>query len=56
MIQRQVAWWAEAVEDFDEAFQWYESRRPGLGIEFAEDAGSKIDFPLAFSSGRIPWF
>jgi toxin ParE1/3/4 len=23
--------------DFQSAFDWYESRRPGLGLEFAED-------------------
>ena len=51
MIRRQVDWWTEALEDFDEAFQWYESRRTGLGVEFAEEAAAHIDsllrFPLA---------
>ena len=26
---------AEARADFDEAFDWYEAQRPGLGIDFA---------------------
>ena len=26
---------AEAQDEFDEAFDWYEGRRPGLGVSFA---------------------
>lgn len=27
---------AEAEREFDESFDWYEGRKPGLGVEFAE--------------------
>ena len=48
----QVFWRADALEDFDEAFHWYEEQRPGLGLEFARDLDSHIarlpSFPRAF--------
>jgi len=48
----QVFWRADALEDFDEAFHWYEEQRPGLGLEFARDLDSHIErlpsFPRAF--------
>lgn len=28
---------AEAQTDFDEAFDWYEAQRPGLGVDFAAE-------------------
>jgi plasmid stabilization system protein ParE len=48
MTPRSVDWWVEAVEDLDEAFQWYETRRAGLGVEFAEDADRQIAWLLRF--------
>ena len=43
----------EAERDFAEAFDWYETQKPGLGTEFinaVEDAISTIQIsPLAFA-------
>jgi toxin ParE1/3/4 len=33
----------EAQADFDEAFDWYESQRPGLGIDFAAQVQAVFD-------------
>jgi plasmid stabilization system protein ParE len=33
----------EAQREFDEAFDWYESRRPGLGIEFVGEVQRVLD-------------
>ena len=34
---------AEAQADFDEAFDWYERQRPGLGIDFAAEVQEVFD-------------
>jgi plasmid stabilization system protein ParE len=34
---------AEAQVEFDEAFDWYEARRPGLGVDFAERVQEVFD-------------
>ncbi|MHB1421861.1 MAG: type II toxin-antitoxin system RelE/ParE family toxin [Gemmataceae bacterium] len=34
---------AEAQTDFDEAFDWYEAQRPGLGIDFAAEVQKVFD-------------
>jgi plasmid stabilization system protein ParE len=34
---------AEAQADFDEAFDWYEAQRPGLGTEFAAEVQKVFD-------------
>jgi plasmid stabilization system protein ParE len=34
---------AEAQAEFDEAFDWYEARRPGLGVDFAECVQEAFD-------------
>jgi toxin ParE1/3/4 len=34
---------AEAEEEFDEAFDWYDARRAGLGPEFAEEVQRAFD-------------
>jgi plasmid stabilization system protein ParE len=33
----------EAQADFDEAFDWYESQRPGLGIDFTAQVQEVFD-------------
>ncbi len=33
----------EAQTDFDEAFDWYEAQRPGLGIDFAAEVQRVFD-------------
>jgi toxin ParE1/3/4 len=33
----------EAQTDFDEAFDWYENQRPGLGIDFAAQVQEVFD-------------
>lgn len=33
----------KARAEFDEAFDWYERQRPGLGVEFAERVQSVFD-------------
>ena len=33
----------EAQAEFDEAFDWYESQRPGLGVDFAARVQSVFD-------------
>ena len=44
----------EAESDINEAFQWYESKHPGLGetfIQYVEDTLSRIAFnPLIYPS------
>jgi plasmid stabilization system protein ParE len=43
-----------AEEEFDEAIRYYEERRPGLGLEFAEEVYGAIarivEFPNAWTS------
>jgi plasmid stabilization system protein ParE len=34
---------AEAQTEFDEAFDWYEARRPGLGVDFATQVRAVFD-------------
>jgi len=34
---------AEAVIDIQEAFEWYEAQRSGLGVEFIEELESSYD-------------
>jgi plasmid stabilization system protein ParE len=34
---------AEAQADFDEAFDWYEGQRPGLGVDFAAQVQDVFD-------------
>lgn len=34
---------AEAQTDFDEAFDWYEAQRPGLGTDFATEVQKVFD-------------
>jgi plasmid stabilization system protein ParE len=34
---------AEAQTDFDEAFDWYEAQRPGLGTDFAAEVHKVFD-------------
>ena len=34
---------AEAQDDFDEAFDWYEAQRPGLGTDFADQVQQTFD-------------
>jgi toxin ParE1/3/4 len=34
---------AEAETEFDEAFDWYEGRRPGLGVAFAGEVQRVFD-------------
>lgn len=45
---------SEAIADIHESFEWYESRRPGLGYTFVDEIEicfSKITtFPLHYSS------
>lgn len=42
---------ADALQDLEEAVAWYESRRPGLGIEFVVEVRRTVaaiaDFPNA---------
>jgi plasmid stabilization system protein ParE len=33
----------EARAEFDEAFDWYEAQRPGLGVDFAERVQEVFD-------------
>ena len=33
----------EAQAEFDEAFDWYENQRPGLGVDFAERVQEVFD-------------
>jgi plasmid stabilization system protein ParE len=33
----------EARAEFDEAFDWYEQQRPGLGVEFADSVHEVFD-------------
>jgi hypothetical protein len=34
---------SEATIEFDEAFDWYEERRPGLGNRFRESVAAVLD-------------
>ncbi|ETX08512.1 MAG: hypothetical protein ETSY2_04995 [Candidatus Entotheonella gemina] len=34
----------EARFEFDEAFDWYEQQRPGLGVEFVEHVQEVLDW------------
>ena len=34
---------AEAEKEFDEAFDWYEGKRPGLGVDFAAQVQQIFD-------------
>lgn len=42
---------ADALQDLEDAVAWYESRRPGLGVELAIEvravAAAIVDFPNA---------
>lgn len=40
---RAIALRREAQQEFDEAFDWYEGRRPGLGRQFAERIQEVLD-------------
>ena len=34
---------AEAIQDLTEAFNWYEHKRTGLGVEFLDEVGKYYD-------------
>jgi hypothetical protein len=34
---------SEARAEFDEAFDWYEQQRPGLGLDFAAQVQEVLD-------------
>ena len=38
----------EAQEEFDAAFDWYEAKRPGLGVEFAAQVQRVFDRIAAY--------
>ena len=42
-----------AQADFDEAFDWFEARRDGLGVEFAERVQAIFDNISAFPESRV---
>ncbi|MCL0075953.1 hypothetical protein M1O17_03700 [Dehalococcoidia bacterium] len=44
----------EAQQDMDEAYCWYEDRRPGLGEEFYEYAGGQVTIYCIFHTSRDP--
>ena len=44
----------KARADFDEAFDWYEARRDGLGVEFAERVQAVFDRVSAFPESHPP--
>lgn len=43
-----------ARADFDEAFDWYERQRPGLGLEFADRVQAVFDSIAAMPELRAP--
>lgn len=42
-MTRRVVLRAEARSEFDEAFDWYERQRPGLGTRFADEIEHILD-------------
>ena len=43
----------EAQAEFDEAVDWYELKRPGLGLEFIAEIQSTLD-RIAIAPKRLP--
>ena len=44
----------QARADFDEAFDWYEEQRPGLGVEFAGRVQAVFDSIAAMPEMHAP--
>lgn len=46
---------ADAERELDYVVEWYESERPGLGLEFLDAYDSTIEYALGFPEAGIPW-
>lgn len=52
-MTRSIVLRPEAQAEFDEAVDWYESKRPGLGLELVSEIQSTLD-RIAIAPKRLP--